>query len=94
MVWEIISLALGITTGVAAGAAWLYKKGQAAGIDKACGKRIEKKIDEMQIDGDKVHNELKKEVKDVKKEVHEINKKLNTLNGSFETFKDIVKERL
>ena len=82
MIFELISIVLGVIAGIAAGVAFIYRRGKSAGIDAACGKRIEDKIDGIKKDGDKIHGELQKEV-------HEINSKLNKLVGSFETFKDV-----
>ena len=84
MIFEIISISLAIATGIAATIAFIYRKGISQGIDTACGKRIENKIDKLQEDGDKVHNELLGEVK-------EIHGKVNRLEGSFDAFKEILK---
>jgi preprotein translocase subunit SecF len=79
MIFEIISIGLAITAGIAATIAYIYRRGISQGIDTTCGKRIENKIDAMQKDGDKIHNELKSEMK-------KISSKVDKLVGSFDTF--------
>ena len=85
MIFEIISVSLAVVAGIAATIAYIYRRGISQGIDTACGKRIENKIDKMQKEGDKVHNELLSEVK-------EIHGKVNRLEGSFQTFKELIKK--
>lgn len=84
MIFEIISVSLAVVAGIAATIAYIYRRGISQGIDTACGKRIEEKIDEMKKDGDKVHGELQKEL-------HQVNSKVDKLTGSFETFKALIK---
>ena len=84
LIFEIISVSLAVVTGIAATIAYIYRKGISQGIDTACGKRIENKIDKLQEDGDKVHKELQEEVKT-------IHGKINHLQGSFDAFKEILK---
>ena len=85
LIFEIISVSLAVVAGIAATIAYIYRRGISQGIDTACGKRIEDKIDKLQSDGDKIHNELKDEV-------HEIHSKVDKLTGSFETFKVLMKK--
>ncbi len=84
MVIEYIAVGLAIVAGIAATIAYIYRKGISQGINTACGKRIEDKIDKLQKDGDTVHKELKTEI-------HEINGKIDKLTGSFETIKELIK---
>ncbi len=79
MFLEIISIGLAIVAGIAATIAYIYRRGISQGIDTACGKRIEQKIDAMQTEGDTIHNELKSEMKTV-------SSKVDHLVGSFDTF--------
>jgi len=79
MVLEYISIGLAIVAGIAATIAYIYRRGISQGIDTACGKRIENKIDAMQKEGDTIHNELKSEMKT-------ISSKVDHLVGSFDTF--------
>lgn len=79
MVLEYIAIGLAILTGIAATIAYIYRRGISQGIDTACGKRIEEKIDALQKDGDIVHKELKTEIK-------KVSTKVDTLVGSFDTF--------
>jgi len=83
MIFELLSVGFAAVAGATAVMAFVYRRGRAAGIDKACGKRIEKKIDKIQEEGDKVHRELKQEL-------HEIHSKIDNLTGSFETFKELI----
>ena len=83
MIFEIISVSLAIATGIAVTIAYIYRRGISQGIDTACGKRIEDKIDKLQKDGDKVHKELQDEVKTM-------HGKINNLQGSFDTFKELL----
>lgn len=85
MVLEYIAIGLGVLTGVAAAIAYIYRRGISQGIDTACGKRIEKKLNDLKTDGDKVHKELKDEI-------HEINGKVDKLTGAFETIKEFIKK--
>ncbi len=85
MIFEIISVSLAVVAGIAATIAYIYRRGISQGIDTACGKRIENKIDEMKKDGDKVHGELQKEL-------HQVNSKVDKLTGSFDTFKVLMKK--
>ncbi len=87
MIFELLSIAFAAVAGATAVIAFVYRRGRAAGIDKACGKRIEKKIDKMQAEGDKIHNELKTEI-------HEIHSKIDKMSGSFETFKELIGRKL
>jgi hypothetical protein len=80
---EIISIFLGVTTAIAGTLAYAYKRGKIAGLDTACGKRIETKIDDMKKEGDQVHKELKTEL-------NVIHSKIDHLTGSFETFKHLL----
>jgi len=82
MVLEYISIGLAIVAGIAATIAYIYRRGISQGIDTACGKRIEEKLDALQTDGDTIHKELKDEI-------HEINGKVDKLTGSFETFQKL-----
>jgi len=85
MVLEYIAVGLAVITGIAATIAYIYRRGISQGIDTACGKRIEKKLNDLKTDGDKVHKELKDEI-------HEINGKVDKLTGSFETIKELIKK--
>jgi len=85
MVLEYIAIGLGVLTGIAAAIAYIYRRGISQGIDTACGKRIEEKIDALQKDGDKIHNELKTEIK-------KVSTKVDTLVGSFDTFIELTKK--
>lgn len=93
MIYEILSLILAVAVGVTGVLAFVYKRGQKDGIDTACGNRIEEKIDNMQQEGEEVHNELKKDIGKVTKDIKMISSKLDTLKGSFDTFKDLVKPK-
>jgi len=84
MVLEYISIGLAVIAGIAATIAYIYRRGISQGIDTACGKRIEDKLDELKKDGDKVHKELQDEIKTM-------HGKINNLQGSFETFKELIK---
>ncbi len=84
MVLEYIVVGLAVITGIAATIAYIYRRGISQGIDTACGKRIEDKIDKLQTDGDNIHKELKEEI-------HEIHGKIDKLTGSFETFQELIK---
>ena len=79
MVLEYIAIGLAILTGIAATIAYIYRRGISQGIDTACGKRIEDKIDAMQEEGDIIHKELKSEIK-------KVSSKVDKLVGSFDTF--------
>jgi argininosuccinate lyase len=83
---EGISIFLAITTAIAGTLAYAYKWGKVAGIDLACGKRIENKLEELKTEGDEIHKELKAEL-------HEVHSKIDKLQGSFETFKHLVKTK-
>lgn len=85
MVLEYIAVGLGVLTGIAAAIAYIYRRGISQGIDTACGKRIEKKLDAMQKEGDTIHNELKKEIGLVHSAV-------DNLQGSFNTFLKLTKK--
>ena len=85
MIFELISIGLAVATAIAATFAFIYKKGITAGTEKATLKRIEQKLYTLQKDGDEVHDELKKELK-------EIHSKVDNLQGSFETFKELIKK--
>ncbi len=82
MLFEFVSIGLAIIAAIATVFAFVYKKGQAAGLDKACGKRIEDKLDDMKKEGDEIHNELKKGLQQVSKDV-------NQLTGAFKTFQQM-----
>jgi len=84
MVIEYIAVGLGIVAGIAATIAYIYRRGISQGIDTACGKRIEDKLDKLKKEGDTVHKELKNEI-------HEINGKIDKLTGSFEIIKELIK---
>ncbi len=88
--YEFLSLGLAVAVGVAGVIAFIYRKGQANGIDIAHGKKIEEKvnkidekIDTAKKEGDAIHNELKEGLQQVSKDV-------SKLTGSFETFKQMV----
>lgn len=85
MVIEYIAVGLGIVAGIAATIAYIYRRGISQGIDTACGKRIEDKLDKLKKEGDTVHKELKNEI-------HEINGKIDKLTGSFEIIKELIKK--
>ena len=88
--YEFLSLGLAVVVGIAGVIAFIYRKGQAHGIDVACGNRIENKIgdlevkiDDMKTEGDEIHNELKEDI-------HIVGSKVDKLIGAFETFKQMV----
>ncbi len=87
MTYELLSMGLAGMAGATAVVAFVYRRGRAAGIDTACGKRIEDKIDDLQREGDTIHGELKKEL-------HQIHSKIDKLTGSFETFKELIGRKL
>ncbi len=87
--YEFLTLGLAVAIGVTSVLAFMYKRGQAHGIDMACGKRIEDKIDKLDTkidntkkEGDEIHNELKKGLQQVSKDV-------NQLTGAFRTFQQM-----
>ncbi len=87
--YEFLTLGLAVAIGITSVLAFMYKRGQAHGIDMACGKRIEKKIDKLdkKIDntkkeGELIHNELREGLQQVSKDV-------SKLTGSFETFRQM-----
>lgn len=86
----MLSVGLAVVAGIAGVLAFVYKKGKVDGIDKACGKRIESKIgdievkiDAMKTEGDEIHNELKNKLQSV-------GSKVDKLIGAFETFRQMV----
>ncbi len=88
--YEFLSLGLAVAVGVAGILAFVYKRGQVAGVDKACGDRIEgkigdleTKIDNMKVEGDEIHNELKESI-------HIVGSKVDKLIGAFETFRQFL----
>lgn len=81
--YEFLSLGLAVAIGITGVLAFIYKRGQTSGIDSACGKRIEDKLDTMKEEGDEIHNELKKGLQQVSADV-------NKLTGAFETFQQMV----
>lgn len=87
--YEFLSLGLAVVIGITGVLAFIYRRGQAHGIDIACGKRIEKKIDKLdkkiddtRKDGDVVHNELRTGLQQISKDVSE-------LTGAFKTFQQM-----
>ena len=88
--YELLSLGLAVAVGIAGVIAFIYRKGQAHGIDTACGKRIEDKIDNIDKkinttikEGDDIHDDLREGL-------HAIDSKVDKLTGSFETFRHLV----
>ena len=89
---ELIGVALTLTTGIAAGIAFIYRKGRNAGLDKACERRIidkiecvEKTVKETLKETDKVHDKIFENI-------HDIDVKIEKLKSSTDVVFDMIKE--
>lgn len=88
---EIIQLAisLGTLAGIViVGLTFIYKRGKQAGLDKACGERIEEKVDALQetvgkkvSDSDNTHSDLYTKLDNTNQKINKVEKDVSYIKG-------------